>query len=106
MTMANPIGSPRVSNKGFLPMTLDEYLALLDWTGRQLRDGKRGAIPADLAPILERLQIESASWLDAVSCYDGKFRTVVGRVDAIRREALRRGRRWLQGVGNAAALFL
>ena len=40
-------------------MTLSEpqYLALLDWTGRQLRRDKRGAIPAELAPIMERLSV-------------------------------------------------
>jgi hypothetical protein len=33
-----------------------QYLDLLDWTGRQHAMGKRGAIPASLAPILERLR--------------------------------------------------
>ncbi len=28
---------------------------LLDWTGRELRRDKRGAIPDELAPILDRL---------------------------------------------------
>ncbi len=55
--MGNPLGAPRVSEKGFLPMTLEEYLQLLDWMGREIRADKRGAIPADLQPILERLQI-------------------------------------------------
>ena len=40
----------RASNKGFLPVTLDEYLQLLDWTGRQVRGNKRGSIPRHLAP--------------------------------------------------------
>jgi hypothetical protein len=38
-------------------MTLEEYLQVLDWTGREIRADKRGAIPADLQPILERLQV-------------------------------------------------
>jgi len=60
----NPIGSPRVSNKGFLPMTLDKYLTLLDTLGRVVLQNKRGFIPPDLQPILERLQVETKSWLD------------------------------------------
>ena len=46
--------SSRASNQGFLPLTLDDYLALLDWTGR-VRSDKRGAIPVQLRPIIERL---------------------------------------------------
>jgi len=38
----------RASDKGLLPLALEKYLELLDWTGRQFRDGKRGAIPATL----------------------------------------------------------
>ena len=36
-------------------MTLDEFLKLLDWTGRQFRTDNRGSIPATCAPILDRL---------------------------------------------------
>jgi hypothetical protein len=32
----------RASNKGFLPLKLERYLELLDWTGRQTRPDKRG----------------------------------------------------------------
>ncbi len=40
-----------------LPIQLDRYLSLLDWTGRQLRAASQRAIPTQLAPILERLGI-------------------------------------------------
>ena len=38
-----------------LGMSEERYLRLVDWTGRHLREDKAGAIPADLAPVLERL---------------------------------------------------
>ncbi|MFM9961859.1 MAG: transposase, partial [Planctomycetaceae bacterium] len=47
----------RASFKGFLSMTLADYLSLLDWTGRQLRRDKRGAIPAEMQPLFARLKI-------------------------------------------------
>jgi hypothetical protein len=58
----NPIRSPRVSNEGFLPLTRDQYLSLLDVLGRVVRPGKRGSIPPELPPILERLRIEPCRW--------------------------------------------
>ena len=61
----NPIRAARISDKGFLPMTRDQYLSLLDTMGRAVRAGKRGFIPPDLPPILDRLDVEPKSWFDA-----------------------------------------
>ena len=35
----------RASDQGFLPIEAEHYVMLLDWTGRELRADKRGAIP-------------------------------------------------------------
>src|SRR5690606_11104517 len=35
----------RASDKGCLPLTAREYIELVDWTGREVIPGKRGAIP-------------------------------------------------------------
>ena len=40
----------------------EEYLALVDWTGRIIRSDKRGHIANTLPPILERLQITQDQW--------------------------------------------
>ena len=63
----------RASNKGCLFMSLPEYLQLLDWTGRQLKPGKRGSIPRTAPPILERLNLSAEFWLHAVEQF-GKRR--------------------------------
>ena len=44
------VGNPRAHMPKRLPFRLADYLERVEWTGRQLRDGKRGAIPADLHP--------------------------------------------------------
>src|SRR5690606_33637750 len=69
----------RASDKGCLSMSLLEYLELLDWTGRQLARGKRGAIPAHLAPILQRTGIAPLYWLEVVSKFGRAFHRVAGR---------------------------
>ncbi len=64
-TFCNPVRSARISDKGFLPMTADQYLSLLDSVGRVIREGKRGCIAADLPPILERLGFQPQAWLES-----------------------------------------
>ena len=68
----------RASNKGCLPMTLDAYLKLLDWTGRQIRKNKAGHIPEDCAPFLERLECSPEIWLDFVKHFHLRFRNEAG----------------------------
>lgn len=60
----------RASNKGCLPMTLAEYLQLVDWTGRQLHSGKRGYIKSDIPPLLERLGTSVDIWLNVVKKFE------------------------------------
>jgi hypothetical protein len=52
----------RASDKGFLPMSVADYLELLDWTARQIRADKRGATPATTSRIFERLGIDAEVW--------------------------------------------
>ena len=40
----------------------EQYLALVDWTGRTIRSDKRGHIDSALPPILNRLQITAGQW--------------------------------------------
>jgi REP element-mobilizing transposase RayT len=100
---SGPRPASRASDQGYLPMQLDKYLSLLDWTGRQLRAASQGAIPTQLAPILERLGIIGDGWIETVRQFGRRFKTAVGRPDALAALAARRGKAWLQG-SNAAAL--
>jgi REP element-mobilizing transposase RayT len=101
---AEPPGR-RASNLGFLPLSLAEYLRLLDWTGRQIRRDKRGAIPADLAPILKRLHVAGDAWLDQVQHFGRWFRRAVGRASTLAAAAAQRGRRWLHGIARSRQAF-
>jgi hypothetical protein len=65
--------SRRASNRGCVFMSLADYLQLLDWTGRQVRKGKRSSIPKDPPAILIRLDLSPELWLHAVESF-GKRR--------------------------------
>ena len=59
-------------------MSLGDYLQLLDWTGRQLAQGKKGRIPDAVGPILERLQLDHEAWFDLVAHFGRRFFVVAG----------------------------
>jgi hypothetical protein len=105
-TAAAPVPSARASNTGCLPMTFAKYLELLDWTGRQLRQDKRGAIPSHLAPILERLHVSDEGWLQLMGRFSRLFRRAAGRPQSMQREREQRGCRLMQGIRHSRALFL
>ena len=98
-------GAPhRASSESFLAMRVEDYLRLLDWTGRQVRRDKHGAIPASLAPILERLGV-GGSWVQSVQHFGRWFHRAVGRADRLTEEAARRGKRWFQGLAHSRTAF-
>jgi len=45
-----------------IQFNFEEYLALVEWTGRIIRSDKRGHIDNALPPILDRLQITADQW--------------------------------------------
>jgi hypothetical protein len=95
----------RASDKGLLPIEFEDYLALLDYTGRIPRDGKRGAIPANLAPILDRLGINQGLWIDLVTKFDTCFSHVVGRAAQVVERAKQAGHHWYRGRALCAKAF-
>ena len=68
----------RAGNKGCLPMSLEQYKRLLEWTGKQLRKLQTDEIPSEAAAILKRLQINPESWLPMVQRFRKHFRFAAG----------------------------
>jgi hypothetical protein len=96
----------RASDRGILPLTLVDYLELLDWTGRQVQSAKkRGSIPNRLAGILDRLRIRTDNWLEPITNFESGFGRVVGRAEQIAQTANRLGRRWIFGATQAIRTF-
>jgi hypothetical protein len=87
-------------------MTAAEYFDLVDKSGRMTRSDKRGAIDADLMPILQRIGANPNSWADTVSRFGSKFHLAAGRLSNMRHYANRLGRRWLRGVEAARTTFI
>ena len=98
----------RASDKGFLDMSVEDYLRLLVWTGQQKRSDKKGSIPADYAPVLARVGIDAEMWIDLVwnfKKYFGKSRGA-GSPDRMREMAASGGKMFQPGQKLARKCFV
>jgi REP element-mobilizing transposase RayT len=98
-------GNPRKGMPKGLPFHLDDYLALLDWTGKQLRDDKRGAISSELPPLLERLEIDPKHWLSMSQHFESRFKGLVGTVYSLRRACRQLGYRRTSSLSSCQMLL-
>ena len=87
--------------------TTEDYLELVDWTGRAIREDKRGAIPESIPPILERLRIDPVHFLRHVGRGQRSHHVAaLGHVERFREAVKQLGRRSIKGVGISARMFL
>jgi REP element-mobilizing transposase RayT len=83
-----------------------DYLQLVDWAGRAIRDDKRGAIPASTPPILARLRIDPGQYLRYIQRGgQGYHVAALGHVDRLRSAATKLGRCFVKGVGLSGRLY-
>jgi len=83
---------------GAVPLRKNEYLSLVDWTGRQLQAKKRGRIPKYLPPILARLGIDNGLWLSEMKHYGKWYFRAVGSIHALEQYRQHLGQKWLLGM--------
>ena len=99
------VGYPRANMPAGLPFRLADYLELVDWTGRQIREDKRGAIDSDLPTILERLDIDEDHWLYMTQNFECSFKTLVGTVYSLNRACRSLGYQRMPGTAACETLF-
>ncbi len=90
----------RASRKGFLSISMLDYLQLLDWTGREIRAGRAGSIPTHLASILSRIGLDPPAWCDLVKRFGRLYHRAAGTAEHLAEEATRRGNKWMCAPGN------
>lgn len=104
-SLARFIGNPREPMPEGLPFHLKDYIDLVDWTGRIIRDDKRGSIDNSLPPILERLDIEFDQWLKLTTQFESRFKSFVGPADKLKQAAEKLGMKRSPNLANCRAAF-
>ena len=78
-----------------------EYLQLVDFTGRQIRADKRGAIDGPVPAVLRRIGYPPDHWTRQVLAVKSDYRRAMGAVECLVEKAAEIGQRWLRGIATA-----
>ena len=97
------IGNEHQDKSTGICFSLQDYLTLVDETGRILRDDKRGAINPKTTQILSRLHISNESWLKLTTNFEGIFTGAVGSAEHLCEFSEHVGLHRTHGLANAKA---
>jgi REP element-mobilizing transposase RayT len=84
---------------------LDDYIALVDWTGRAIRNDKRGSIPQNLPPVFERLNMSPDDWIEAVKSASHRYGLARGSIARLKLYAEQLGKRWIRGQSYCKVFY-
>ena len=99
------IGNLRQDTPKGILFNLVDYLQLLDWTGRQIREDKVGAIPSNSAPILERLSISPEHWVYLCANFESHFKGLVGSAHSLKQACKTLNRQRTPNLSSSAGVF-
>ena len=88
-----------------IPFAFDDYLELVDTTGRVVREDKLGYIPGETPKILERLNIDPEQFIATAGRMLQQFSTAIGTPEHLAAHCVARNVAFLRGMGAARALF-
>lgn len=88
-----------------LPFNLQDYLDLVDWTGRCISDTKRGSIDPSSPSLLSQLGIDATEWLPTATQMQARYELVMGAPQKMAAHAQARGGRFHRGVRHALRLY-
>jgi hypothetical protein len=89
-----------------LPFRLTDYMKLPDWTGRAILENKRGFIPSDKLPMLERLQIDPKNWLYMTQEFESSFKGLVGAVNTLKAACKQLGYRRTPNLASCQQMLM
>lgn len=99
------IGNKRQKLSAGVAFSLEDYLELVDWTGRQIREDKACAIGKRTSPILQRLSISSGHWLYLCLHFESKFKGLVGSIHSLEQACLKFRRKRKPNLKSSITFF-
>ena len=103
--LQNFIGNEHQHSPEGIAFSLHDYLELVDYSGRAILENKRGHIPNQFPPILQRLGIDQTAWLDNIQKFEERFSLAAGTIEKLQAMAQQLKQKWLKGKSAAKQLY-
>ena len=88
-----------------IPFAFEDYLELVDGTGRVIREDKHGFIPGETPTILDRLNIDPEQFIRTAGRTLHRFGCAIGTPERLTERCVSRNVAYLRGIRAARALF-
>jgi REP element-mobilizing transposase RayT len=100
-SLLTPFASDNV--KSPIPCSFEDYKNLVEWTGRQLREGKASllqpiTISSELQTMLKTVGISPEHWLRNTKSAEKQYARVMGSVETMKNWAKKKGLEWVRGI--------
>ena len=89
-----------------LTIKLNDYIELVDWTGRQIVHSNKASVPLHLAPIFERLNLRQDQWLNQIKSYGSNYHRAVGHFDKLKEKIKALNQHWFKGIKSVQRLYV
>lgn len=104
MVKLSPFIASSLKENG-ISFALSDYLELADWTGRIVREDKRGYIKSSTPGILKKLQLDEQTWLETVQGFSKGFHSFIGPEEQLKSLCQKQKRHWVCGIRTCRKLF-
>jgi REP element-mobilizing transposase RayT len=102
LKLADFIGS---QDKDGIAYRLIDYLELVDWTGRAIRDDKRGFIDKNEPKIISKLGFTADIWFKSMNQFSEHSYSHIGTEEQLRAVCDESGKKWLAGSKLSRELY-
>jgi len=89
-----------------MTLKLDDYLELVEWTGKNIAYPNKQKIPSGLVPVFERLNLNQENWVNQVQRYGSAYYRAVGCLEKLKIKAEQLEKQWLQGLNQIKKLYI
>jgi REP element-mobilizing transposase RayT len=86
-----------------IPCSFKDYKSLVEWTGRQLREGKASllqptTISSELQTMLKTVGISPEHWLRNTKSAEKQYARAMGSFETLKKWAKKKGLEWVRGI--------